>query len=394
MEDLPGSQKLSTFCNNLRSQNVILTSIESEIKNDSVSEKILDSLEKIELLYRQLKINIPESMIYSYASVALACSFRGLPDNCLDNVFDRRISNLEIINSEFVTDEMRVYRDSIRVLLSNSDKLDKWKDKKMNVKYKEDALMVVKCYVTEAITPIQPALKEAEAELKRLEGKRDGNGSNEKETNPQLEDKGGECKSPEVHGSKRREIQGEMLLLRHTANPRRYRGPPRIADSDDIDSEEMGASELIQALVGDPLIDELIESKEIGTSEANQPLVGDPMIDESMKSKKMGTSEANQALVSSPLTDESIRIRLDNPKSKIISPLKIYEEKKFIKRKLYPTKKIWTPEEEDALREGVEKFGVGKWKSILNSKRDIFVDRHEGDLKDKWRNLMRPASHK
>ncbi|KAL7187270.1 hypothetical protein ACSBR1_037352 [Camellia fascicularis] len=33
--------------------------------------------------------------------------------------------------------------------------------------------------------------------------------------------------------------------------------------------------------------------------------------------------------------------------------------------------------------------GIGNWKLILNSCRDIFEERTEVDLKDKWRNMIR-----
>ncbi|WCJ17656.1 Telomeric repeat-binding factor 2 [Euphorbia peplus] len=48
-------------------------------------------------------------------------------------------------------------------------------------------------------------------------------------------------------------------------------------------------------------------------------------------------------------------------------------------------------EEEDALREGVQKYGVGNWTLILNSKQSVFIDRTAVDLKDKWRNLTRSS---
>ncbi|EEF43178.1 uncharacterized protein LOC8261339 [Ricinus communis] len=79
-------------------------------------------------------------------------------------------------------------------------------------------------------------------------------------------------------------------------------------------------------------------------------------------------------------------IRLDSPKRKDVSPLRKYEIQHFAKRRI---KRRWSVEEEDALREGVQKYGRGNWKVILSSKRDIFVGRTEVDLKDKWRNMMR-----
>lgn len=54
-------------------------------------------------------------------------------------------------------------------------------------------------------------------------------------------------------------------------------------------------------------------------------------------------------------------------------------------------KKRWTADEEAALRTGVEKFGVGNWKLIHTAYNSRFQDRTDGDLKDKWRNLMKSS---
>ncbi|KAF7837196.1 Telomeric repeat-binding factor 2 [Senna tora] len=51
--------------------------------------------------------------------------------------------------------------------------------------------------------------------------------------------------------------------------------------------------------------------------------------------------------------------------------------------------KRWTTLEEHTLVAGVNKFGKGNWKTILNFYSEIFkkADRTEVDLKDKWRNM-------
>ncbi|XP_065855292.1 uncharacterized protein [Euphorbia lathyris] len=354
-EKIVTSPQVSIDSNNLRLQKAILRSIDSEISNDSVSETTLDSLERLEQIYREENIQIPESMIYAYFSIALHCSFRCLPENYVENILDRRISKLEMLNSELVTDELRGCRDGIRVLQLNSDARNIWKEKKMNSKYKEHAMFMTKYFVNEATSCIE-LVTEGAAEAM---GKRDESESKEKETNMERNNDIEDCRTG---GGE--EIQGKMLLHKHDAHRGRYRGPPRIVDSDDLDSE--------------------IVSSEMGTSEVKQALVSNPPIDST-------SSDVKQAGVSNPLIDESIKVRLDSPKRKNVSPLKLYELKKFTRRRR-PTK-IWSPEEEDALREGVKKYGAGNWKIILNSNRNIFSDRQEVDLKDKWRNLMRPLSH-
>lgn len=53
-------------------------------------------------------------------------------------------------------------------------------------------------------------------------------------------------------------------------------------------------------------------------------------------------------------------------------------------------KQKWTSEEEVALRQGVEKYGAGKWQTILKDPQFALclASRSNVDLKDKWRNLM------
>jgi len=52
--------------------------------------------------------------------------------------------------------------------------------------------------------------------------------------------------------------------------------------------------------------------------------------------------------------------------------------------------RLWAPAEADALREGVDKYGIGKWQMILRDEYygPILKDRSNVDLKDKWRCLM------
>ncbi|KAB8909401.1 hypothetical protein FH972_026800 [Carpinus fangiana] len=74
------------------------------------------------------------------------------------------------------------------------------------------------------------------------------------------------------------------------------------------------------------------------------------------------------------------------PKRKLVAPLKKQEVAKFARRRQI---KRWSSLEEDTLRTAVQKFGKGNWKLILNCHRDIFEERTEVDLKDKWRNMSR-----
>lgn len=57
-------------------------------------------------------------------------------------------------------------------------------------------------------------------------------------------------------------------------------------------------------------------------------------------------------------------------------------------------KQKWTREEEAALRNGVEKYGPGKWRAILRDPTwsSCLASRSNVDLKDKWRNMSVTAN--
>ncbi|KAJ8768726.1 hypothetical protein K2173_023630 [Erythroxylum novogranatense] len=119
-------------------------------------------------------------------------------------------------------------------------------------------------------------------------------------------------------------------------------------------------------------------------SNQNEP----PKISLMERNSTAHTYEWDDSIDDSPegAVNYACRLHLDSPKRKAVSPLKKYEVAKLAKRRKM---KRWSLEEEDALREGVQKFGKGNWKLILNSRRDIFAERTEVDLKDKWRNMTR-----
>ncbi|KAJ1411664.1 SANT/Myb domain [Sesbania bispinosa] len=85
-------------------------------------------------------------------------------------------------------------------------------------------------------------------------------------------------------------------------------------------------------------------------------------------------------------SNDARRFHLPSPKREKHSPLKKYEPTNITKRRKV---KKWSELEEETLRTAVNKFGKGNWKWILNSYRDIFEDRTDVDLKDKWRNMSR-----
>ena len=62
---------------------------------------------------------------------------------------------------------------------------------------------------------------------------------------------------------------------------------------------------------------------------------------------------------------------------------------KFVRRKVARRRVVyWTAEEAGYIRDGVKKFGCGKWKKIL----EVYPFkscRNSMDIRDKWRNMQK-----
>ncbi|KAK1300668.1 Telomere repeat-binding factor 3 [Acorus calamus] len=84
--------------------------------------------------------------------------------------------------------------------------------------------------------------------------------------------------------------------------------------------------------------------------------------------------------------NQTKQICLPSPKRRRVSPLKLKEDTKITRRR---KPRRWSTLEEETLRKAVREHGVGNWKFILKCHLDIFEERTEVDLKDKWRNMTR-----
>ncbi|KAJ7520596.1 hypothetical protein O6H91_19G012300 [Diphasiastrum complanatum] len=94
--------------------------------------------------------------------------------------------------------------------------------------------------------------------------------------------------------------------------------------------------------------------------------------------------EDDQAEIS---PSDSKCLRSPELKSKKVSPMKHLSSSMYQAHRRRHQK--WSKLEEDTLRKGVARHGKGRWKLILQKHLDIFQDRTEVDLKDKWRNVER-----
>nr|XP_048323922.1 uncharacterized protein LOC107411598 isoform X2 [Ziziphus jujuba var. spinosa] len=272
----------------------------------------------------------------------------------------------------------------------------------------------------------------------QFENRVDGNG-NVSDHNP--------AAKKEVTTPKETRKENVGLRCKHVAAHRRHRGPARITNGGDLDPEALcnkddslssadvnkarqslksSRMELL-AVVTDPLPEAIQRSEIIISNLATKNVNHEPSLqnegrkdlDESNSSvdKNAETIQPSDINVGDPSCshqknnvprptlmernstaqtyewDDSIdgspernRLHLPSPKRKISSPLQKYEMTKIAKRRKI---KKWSLVEEETLRDGVKKFGKGNWKLILNCYRDVFEERTEVDLKDKWRNMSR-----
>ncbi|XP_044492487.1 uncharacterized protein LOC123216170 isoform X2 [Mangifera indica] len=428
--------------NNFRfKKTLLLRSIQTEITDGSVSENILDTIKTIEDLDRKEGIKTTTSMKAAYRAVAVECTVKylggsldkhGKYSEALERIWRSKFRKL--LGSELLTEELLKTKDELASAIGD----DNIRRKLLKMNTRNDALQSVRAYLAEAWAIMGPTFLElAVAKIKQMNEKESGGG-----------DDVGQRDSAIKKG-----IQGGNVLQKHKYIDlhRRVTGPHKISDNEEIDTDAscevydtMPTSEVsrvqealksstfeLQAMVTDPLPDALLraeavvsemarERKNHGLSVEKQNYVDKEVLNPSVNTivepiqadkdnrrnqscshqnngPKLSLMERNstaQTFEWSDSIDDSPegpsnrvhRFHLPSPKRRAVSPLKKHEITKLVKRR---KKKRWTSEEEQALRNGVQKFGAGNWKVILKSNPNAFAERTEVDLKDKWRNMMR-----
>ncbi|XP_012084181.1 uncharacterized protein LOC105643614 isoform X2 [Jatropha curcas] len=420
---------------------VLLRSIDSEIRNGSISETILQSLEIIEELDRNKKVKILDSMKHAYCAVALDCTVKYMWGNlhahcqakyvaAVNRIWRGRIHKLEMLKmSELVTDELKRCQGEIEAALSDSNVVERLQERNTQ----KDALILTGIYINEATAIMGPSFLESVARIEK-ENIREKKGK-EVGSEKAAKDKAGEksiaekedlrydCSikganhhsnpdSGDVDGQRISELDKSMVVMLKPVfvSPlsyyilRRSKVPARISNSNELDVDIGSISDIIlptpelnQTKANSVIVElsrkdmnqeTLIEKQNEDADVANPSTLGpEKDITEHSLTERNGSAPAcEKDSVDSVEVRTNHPICLDSPKGKNVSALGKSEAQKFaIRRKM----RRWAVEEEDALREGVEKFGIGKWKEILHFKHDIFVKRTEVDLKDKWRNMTK-----
>ncbi|CAL5386295.1 unnamed protein product [Camellia sinensis] len=446
---------------------MLLRRIESEIATGSVSEKVLEFLERIEELDHEEGFTTSEAMKSAYCAVAVDCSVRFLEESeeykegkyfdAVRRIWKGRVWNMERLDKVgLVSDELLGWKDEIEAAVWDASVCENVRMKKRG----NAALEAVRLYVVEAWESMGPSFLELVAgTVSDDDSMREVFGLGNDRICDQVGERGasllGSCPDSIVRNDNK-EMQRDVVQRRRkqVANKRgAIAGTSRvvkITDTEELDTrtssknydclpareinkvqEALRISSLeLQAVAKDPLPDALHLAENLissmGRENMNQETsarqngldleAANPFLGKSAEAALANEGNLdsqccrNQNNVPKPSLmawnstahtyewDDSVddlpeesgdsrsRLHLSTPKRMVVSPLKKHEIKKLARRRKI---KRWSTLEEDTLRTGVQKFGRGNWKLILNSYCDIFEERTEVDLKDKWRNMIR-----
>ncbi|KAL3649209.1 hypothetical protein CASFOL_005612 [Castilleja foliolosa] len=432
---------------------LLLRKIESEVSSCSISESILELLEQLEELeFQQGSETVSNAMKSAYCAVAVDCTVKLLLNNGDDNrkfkffetvkrVWRGRIGRMEkmVKKCGLGSDELSQWKDEIEAAVWEDSACDGVVKKSENV----NAIEALKAYTKEERKKMGPSFLEVVAE--RVKSDEDMQGVLGMGSGDQVvagNEESPSCRAGDAsnagNGTQRKKIKlrDKLVGLRRSRGLTNCRGAkivdsaetsttnvPTVGNYNILSSAEINrvrealgssASEL-HAAVKDPLPDALRFAEgisDISRKENKRPVEdnhvepnllvvdGAGVVQGNGCSTSNGTKPSLMERNSSARTyewDESIDGSQDYPPSRgmlilpspmtiNVSPLDRYEAKNLKRRR---KGRKWSLVEEDALRAGVQKYGKGNWKVILNEHHDIFEDRTEVDLKDKWRNLTR-----
>lgn len=316
-------------------KSLILRKLESDVEKGTISELTLDLLEQIEELdHTEGNPEVSEAMKAAYCAVAVHCTVKCIKEsadddlnyfNAVKRIWRDRISKMEKFD---LTNKVGLVSDDLWDWM-NDFEAGVWVSnhfEKILVKYKElDVSEAVHGYVKEAKEKMGPTFLELVAETLN---------------DDMLKEVLDSGKEQEHHNQ----------IKENAAN-----GVPNVGQ----------------------YVDTNVNSKDNCNFTLNNGDDQEPTI-----SLMEQNSNAHAIFEWNDYIDGS---KNGSPKKRPISPLKYKNKKPPQTRK----KMRWSTIEEDTLRTAVLKYGKGNWKLMLNMYRDIFVDRTEVDLKDKWRNLTR-----
>ncbi|KAK7352036.1 hypothetical protein VNO80_17452 [Phaseolus coccineus] len=360
---------------------LLLRTLQDHLSTLSINESLLKTLELLEELLRRDASPVTATMTAAYCAVAVDCTLKYLRVNlhhhnsaylrAVNRIWRARVSHMNGSGSRegslLFSAELERWRSDIEASLSDSQVRER-----LASKYdRKDAIMKLKALLAEAWTDLGPSFLRLAASMHGSRAPQRQEGEIQKCSSAAAEnlrltidlEKVGDC------------IFGELQMLAKDFQLNSFE------ENEEAPTEKQSGEADVSGSLG------------INNNEA------DPM--EKDRTSIPQNCDRRPSLMEKNITarvfewDDSIdggtsnyasRFNLPTPKRRPLSPLKIYKPTSITKRR---KGKKWSQLEEETLRTGVDKFGRGNWKLILNSHKDIFEERTEVDLKDKWRNMTR-----
>ncbi|KAF3608709.1 hypothetical protein DY000_02051444 [Brassica cretica] len=344
-------------CSNNLKEASVLRDISDSLISGNVSEGTLDLLETLEKLHQGTSV-LTESHKSAYCWTAVECTVRlmwpssaseGLYGDAVERIWTKRIGVLKERGSGLVSEELLKWEADLRKAVEDDEVYKRIRES--NVRY--SAVCFLNQLLEEQWAVLGSCSLESFAQRMLLKRRKADKGSREGPNG--------------VGESTRRLEEGEKEEEERTMGSAQEQG---LVDEGD----EMAARELKDYLLEIQRQIDTYSTRQL--QEPNNANVTPPQPSRSVN--RSGTSGQDSA------SESRVRPHLPTPEPLNVSPLKKKRANPATRR----IKKFWTPEEEAVLREGVKEYGKS-WKEIKNANPEVFAERTEVDLKDKWRNLVR-----
>ncbi|KAJ0237046.1 SANT/Myb domain-containing protein [Hirschfeldia incana] len=363
---------------NLKKASVLRDISDSLIRGD-VDEGTLDLLETFEKLLQEQGSSkvllLTDSHKSAYCSTAVECTVKfmlplseGLYSDAVERIWAKRIGGLKESGKSglVVSGELLRWEGDLRKAVEDAEVYRRIRESNVRDsavcvlnQFLEEQWGKLGCSSLESVAQRLLSKRGKAADKGKAVDKGDGGGvrSSREDRNARRLDEG-------ENGEDNRDVHGEEE--RTMGGAQEEEDEPNLLNKGD----EMAAREL-----KDYLLDIQRRIDPSSTRQVPEPITPQPS---RVNSRTGGTS--------GQVSENSSRVRprLPTPVPLNVSPLKKKRKASPLPRK---KKKFWTPEEVEALRQGIKEHGKS-WKYIKNSNPVVFADRTGVDLKDKWRNMM------
>ncbi|KAF8102525.1 hypothetical protein N665_0198s0225 [Sinapis alba] len=412
----------SADCLNLKVSSVLRDLSDSLIRStvDEGTLDLLEILEKLLLQQQQRSVIITESHKSAYCLTAAECTVRfmwplsaseGLFSDVFERIWTKRIGILKESGSGLVSDELLKWETDLKKAVEDPEMYQRIRE--TDIRY--NAISFLTQLLKEQWALLGSSSLERVAQRRFLKRKAEnsveGDGvrnrevpSGADESTRRLESdnigNANEQREGEEENGDNRDIEGVGCLEddgidkeneQHAADEEWTMGAQEHEHEPSLDKgDKMAARELKDYLLE---IQRRLDPSTMQVQELNNAFNHSvDVTPQPSRVNRSGTSRQNHIETPDNASEKgssSRGTRSGRVRPRLLSPvpLNVFPSKKTNSPVRRP-KKFWTPEEVEALREGVKEYGKS-WKDIKNSNPEVFAERTEVDLKDKWRNLVR-----